>query len=598
MKTFLKIFFFFLLITQFCFAQWFWQNPLPQGNDLKDVWVLKQNTTLAVGDKGTLLRTTNAGVDWQVTHKLIGISEDIVDIQFITDTKGWILARTNYDSFFLRPSTKVILTVDGGESWNVIAGFDSLELNDLFFIDENTGWAVGSSGNALSDTITGMVFKTSDGGYNWYCLYEQRTPQARQAFSSVQFIDADHGWMAGREYNNCASPDGELLRTTDGGLNWNEVNNSMNSIVNIQFLNLMDGWLIDHYWCYVEIYFVKKTSDGGLNWEIVFQNTSWSGPAHAPSLYFINDSYGWISEGGVIHKTTDGGFTWLTDTIFYIPTSGSMHFKDNINGCIVGKYGQVLNTQDGGQSWINRTTLLIRDDLTAINFHNDNIGWLVGNGAYYGGEDWKGYGKIFKTTNGGSSWFEQFDNSGNSFSSLSSIQAVTEQVIYSTGAAIYKTTNGGNTWKALDAIGDWYFNTLFFLDENKGFVGQGRSDYETGKIYKTLNGGASWENILSSTHSIKSIYFVNNSKGWAVGCENPIYKTTDGGDSWQTTPIDKLNLYSVFFIDSVIGWAAGYKQTAMTAEGVIIKSTEVVKVGKLFTALQNIYLIPFSSLTH
>ena len=66
---------------------WFWQNPLPQGNDLNDVWVLNQDIIFAVGDKGTLLKSTNAGEAWEVTHELNNISEDIVDIQFITNKK-------------------------------------------------------------------------------------------------------------------------------------------------------------------------------------------------------------------------------------------------------------------------------------------------------------------------------------------------------------------------------------------------------------------------------------------------------------------------------------------------------------------------------
>jgi hypothetical protein len=37
-----------------------------------------------VGDKGTLLRSTNAELDWGVTHNLACIPEDIVDIRFIT----------------------------------------------------------------------------------------------------------------------------------------------------------------------------------------------------------------------------------------------------------------------------------------------------------------------------------------------------------------------------------------------------------------------------------------------------------------------------------------------------------------------------------
>ena len=46
------------------FAQsgWFWQNPLPQGNDLLAVSFTDANTGTAVGSGGTILRTTNGGL--------------------------------------------------------------------------------------------------------------------------------------------------------------------------------------------------------------------------------------------------------------------------------------------------------------------------------------------------------------------------------------------------------------------------------------------------------------------------------------------------------------------------------------------------------
>jgi photosystem II stability/assembly factor-like uncharacterized protein len=53
-----------LFLTQFCFAQWFWQNPLPQGNPLSSVYFTDSNTGWAVGDAGTILRTTDGGNRW------------------------------------------------------------------------------------------------------------------------------------------------------------------------------------------------------------------------------------------------------------------------------------------------------------------------------------------------------------------------------------------------------------------------------------------------------------------------------------------------------------------------------------------------------
>src|SRR5262249_22966559 len=46
-------------------AKWFWGNPLPQGNTLHDIAFMPGTTTgYAVGDFGTILKTTDAGSTW------------------------------------------------------------------------------------------------------------------------------------------------------------------------------------------------------------------------------------------------------------------------------------------------------------------------------------------------------------------------------------------------------------------------------------------------------------------------------------------------------------------------------------------------------
>ena len=597
MKTIIHTLFFFFLLTQLYFPQpvspsanqggWFWQHPLPQGNDLRDVWVLNQNTVFAVGDKGTLLRSTNAGVDWQVTHKLAGISENIVDVQFMTGHKGWLLAnRSRVDDygFVSEPSSKVLLTVDGGTSWSIIASFDSVQMNDVCFVNENVGWVVGFLAPTTVDTVIGVVFKTTDGGHNWQLLYERSAPNQdliddqRIPFWSIHFIDQNTGWVAGQFYSVTG---GELLRTTDGGLNWNVVNDSRACIKHVQFVNSSQGWLIETYSRWFSGYGVSKTVDGGVSWQTVFSNGISYGLMPSPSLYFVNDSLGWISEpafspgwdweSGRVHKTTDGGTSWLTDTL-ECPGNSAMHFKDETNGCVVGANGQILNTQDGGQSWIPRSTLVFYENLTSIDFIDENTGWVVGNtwrGTWEGGEV---DGRIFRTTDGGSKWIQQlFVPGGYGSIGFNAVQAISDQIVYAAKGSIYKTTNGGNTWNQLNTIGDYGIVSLFFLDENIGFAGKESDVSGSGKIYKTTNGGISWNNVLTASDGIQSVFFVNNSEGWAVGPNIPIYKTTDGGGTWQTIPNSNLFLRSVFFTNSNKGWAVGMNHSD---QGVIVRSSD------------------------
>src|SRR3954466_5712267 len=43
---------------------WIWGNPQPQGNTLGDV-AFSGGSGYAVGDRGTLLKTTNSGLAWR-----------------------------------------------------------------------------------------------------------------------------------------------------------------------------------------------------------------------------------------------------------------------------------------------------------------------------------------------------------------------------------------------------------------------------------------------------------------------------------------------------------------------------------------------------
>jgi hypothetical protein len=43
---------------------WFWQNPLPQGNTLNSVQLVSADIGWAVGDGGTILKTTDGGLSW------------------------------------------------------------------------------------------------------------------------------------------------------------------------------------------------------------------------------------------------------------------------------------------------------------------------------------------------------------------------------------------------------------------------------------------------------------------------------------------------------------------------------------------------------
>lgn len=52
-----------LLLGSLLHAQdtWTWVNPTPQGSDLNDIHIFDENTPVAVGNAGTVIKTTDGG---------------------------------------------------------------------------------------------------------------------------------------------------------------------------------------------------------------------------------------------------------------------------------------------------------------------------------------------------------------------------------------------------------------------------------------------------------------------------------------------------------------------------------------------------------
>ena len=127
---------FILSITISAQQQWFWQNPLPQGNTLHSVQLVYENVGWAVGDGGTILKTTNGGFSWIFQS----ISEPYIlnAVSFTSLYKGFIIGwKSKYfytDGVFLK-------TTDGGQNW--ISHFISSDkLYGLSFLDDNNGIVV------------------------------------------------------------------------------------------------------------------------------------------------------------------------------------------------------------------------------------------------------------------------------------------------------------------------------------------------------------------------------------------------------------------------------------------------------------------------
>src|SRR6267378_2623104 len=67
-------------------ARWVWQNPLPQGNDLRGASFVDANTGTVVGFYGTIVRTTDGGSSWTIQSG--GTTENLWAVSFSDTNNG------------------------------------------------------------------------------------------------------------------------------------------------------------------------------------------------------------------------------------------------------------------------------------------------------------------------------------------------------------------------------------------------------------------------------------------------------------------------------------------------------------------------------
>lgn len=300
------------------------------------------------------------------------------------------------------------------------------------------------------------------------------------------------------------------------------------------------------------------------------------------AVTFIDDNSGFaVGDSGVILHTTNAGAIWEQQIRGTIPLN-DVFFNNANKGWIIGSswwpsfVNILLQTTDGGSNWIEQildTSL----SLNSIYFINENIGWIAGAIYSDSGFNDNTFPIILKTTNGGSDW--QLKSVTTSFPygySLNEVFFIDANIGFAVGGgghiggsygSIFKTTNGGENWVEQIALSSNY-KSIAFIDEQRGIaVGQHGMLGGVPKIVRTTDGGINWVNAFYQQECcgvFNSVAIVNSNYAWAVGWEyslgSTIFFISDNAVNW-TSQIDSglyLNsLNSVFFINSTTGWVVG-----------------------------------------
>ncbi|RKY96414.1 MAG: hypothetical protein DRQ13_05925, partial [Ignavibacteriae bacterium] len=585
------------------FAQWEWQNPKPQGNDILDIQSVSENVGFACGRHGTVVKTTSGGSEWSLLQ--FPRRMDLIKVHFVFETIGWVagkqdssvflhkttdaginwIEQINHDAdlisiFFINESlgwisldSSLLRTHDGGNTW-VQQTVLQVPISDIIFTDSTNGWVTGR------DWVSGgsKVYYTSDGGETW-----QFTSIDLRMIDKIEFFDSSVGWLMGRnEGPNFYSS--QVFKSIDGGQTWQqqlvyEGWEYYHTFTDMEFSSQMFGWVISV--CGLEF----RTTNGGAEWEemdliphltqvsAIDNSTLWGAGEYGvhyssldggvtwhrknvgeivretTELFVLNENICFTGGEEALLKTINGGDTWdkidvdigLSDF-----TINSIWFADSLNGWIGGS-GGLFMTVDGGYNWINQV-----DNITRINdiyFVNNTSGWFVSESKFY------------HTNDAGNSWFFQTDQS--QIAVLMTLQFTSPDSGWAGGFdGLIHTTDRGNTWSTINPNGlNINISAIHFIDQQKGWIVGG---YNESHILKTTDGGMSWANQIHPNILFaqpKSVYFPDSENGWVIGSAESygfVFHTSNGGLIWEEVdfPTDHA-LYQVGFANQQLGWILG-----------------------------------------
>jgi photosystem II stability/assembly factor-like uncharacterized protein len=328
-----------------------WNEIFDAQTPLYNINKINQNELFVTGSAG-LYKTSNFGSTWQ--SLIMGYKESLYNIKVINQNIIYACGEKN----------RIIKSVDGGNSWVSVSGsnkaFEFTEFRDMYFLNESTGFVIGDSSKIL---------KTTNGGTNWELI---NLPLFFP--TCISFLNPVTGIIIGAY--------GKTLKTTNSGNDWFVIHeDNLPSVWKIQMVN--------QNLVFATSLSVLKSTDGGSNWIDINPSVNWGSKYFG--LHFLNENTGFVtSDSGYICKTTNGGNNWTSIRPENYTSIYSIKFADSQTGYAAGTNGKILKTTNGGTNWALQPQTT-SNNIINLDFINPNTGFVCG-----------GKGTILKTTTGGS----------------------------------------------------------------------------------------------------------------------------------------------------------------------------------------------------
>ncbi len=257
-------------------------------------------------------------------------------------------------------------------------------IKDITFLDSLTGFAVTTT----NSSVQAYILKTTNGGDNWNIVHTYVPPSVNSGFMRIMFADSNVGF-ASTSYV-------EFFKTTNGGINWINISEPPWALNDMYVLNKDTIFGVSSSGFGGGVF---RSTNGGLSWQTIWTSGSSGNPG---KIHMYDKNLGFSCIGSpfdnVFYRTTNGGLNWsnLGDSTFY-----GIQFYDSLTGWKQTISG-VKKTTDGGLTWVRQSTpIFFVQSFTDLTLINKDTLWYVGPAILRYNQGWY---VICRSTNGGISW--------------------------------------------------------------------------------------------------------------------------------------------------------------------------------------------------
>jgi len=292
--------------------------PSPTNKTLRNLYFIDAQSGWAAGEGGTIIHTSDGGDNWIVQNSTV--PSFIVDVFFINENLGWAISFRDTFPF----GTIILKTTNGGDNWTADDYPDgNAFMNTVFFFDSLNGWIGGT-----------YIAGTTDGGATWVEADVDSSMISGLPVYEFIFYSRQFGYACGG-YLDLA---GVIWRTTNYGESWSVTGVSPDQVFDLYIIDSLNAIALSGD---PEGFFGTgniNTTDAGISW--TYDEMSLSGLSFA--IDFRTESEGWSASGYKFLITSDSGVTWENKETPDSAIIFDLVFTDSVTGYAVGEMGAIL----------------------------------------------------------------------------------------------------------------------------------------------------------------------------------------------------------------------------------------------------------------